>query len=349
VDECLDIKDFHILLTEMVGELNASHTGASPAPTGGRGGEGGGRGETASLGVWFDWSGNGPGMKVTGVLREGPADRDESRIKVGEYVLAVNGQDVTPTEAFVRSLWGQGGKTLDVLVNSSASKIGARTVKLNAISRGQFSGLLYEHWVQRNMDEVARLSQNKLAYLHIKAMDQPSLQRFERELVTEAYDKEGLVLDVRNNGGGRIHDELFALLTAKVHAYETPRDGLKMTQPFGAFNRKMILLINGSSFSDAEIFPNGFRANGLGKIVGVPTGGGVIGTGDITLLDNLTRFRVPRTGWHTLDGRNLENWGVPPDYYVEITPADHLAGIDPQLERATKELLKELKAKRPGK
>lgn len=350
VDECLDIKDFHVLLTEMVGELNASHTGASPAPTGGRGGgERGDRNDTASLGVWLDWNGAGPGMKVTGVLREGPADRDESHIRVGEYVLAVNGQDAAPTEAFVKSLAGQGGKTLDVLVNGAPSKTGARTVKLGAISRGQFSGLLYEHWVQRNMDEVARLSQNKLAYLHIKAMDQPSLQRFERELATEAYDKAGLVLDVRNNGGGRIHDELFALLTARVHAYETPRDGLKMTQPFGAFNRKMILLINGSSFSDAEIFPNGFRANGLGKIVGVPTGGGVIGTGDITLLDGLTRFRVPRTGWQTLDGRNLENWGVPPDHYVEITPADHLAGVDPQLERATKELLKELKGKRAGK
>jgi len=353
VDECLDIKDFHLLLTEMVGELNASHTGASTAPAGGRRGGGGEpdgeRNDTASLGVWLDWSGNGPGLKVTQVLRDGPADKDESRIKVGEYLLAIGGQDVAPTEAFVKSLAGQGGKTLDVLVNSTPSKTGARTVKLNAISRGQFSGLLYEHWVQNNADEVARLSQGKLAYLHIKAMDQPSLQRFERELVTEAFDKEGLVLDVRNNGGGRIHDELFAILNARVHAYETPRGGLKMTQPFGAFTRKMTLLINGSSFSDAEIFPNGFRANGLGKIVGVPTGGGVIGTGDITLLDNITRFRVPRTGWHTLDGRNLENWGVPPDYYVEITPADYLAGHDPQLERAAKELLKELKVKRAGK
>jgi tricorn protease len=115
-----------------------------------------------------------------------------------------------------------------------------------------------------------------------------------------------------------------------------------MTQPFGAFTRPMILLINGSSFSDAEIFPNGFRANHLGKLVGVPTGGAVIGTADQILLDGVTRFRVPQTGWHTLDGRNLEHWGVPPDFYVEITPADYLAGRDPQLERAVKELGKEL-------
>jgi tricorn protease len=168
-------------------------------------------------------------------------------------------------------------------------------------------------------------------------------------LLTEAYDREGLVLDVRFNGGGRIHDELLGLLTRKVHVFETPRGGLKMTQPFGAFDRQMILLINGFSFSDAEIFPNGFRANGLGKLVGVPTGGGVIGTGDVTLLDGLTRFRVPRTGWQTLDGRNLENWGVPPDIHVELTPADYLAGRDPQLERAVRELLKQLKPRRASR
>lgn len=349
VDECIDVKDFHLLLTEMVGELNASHTGAGSSAGGrgpGRGGPPeGGRSDTASLGLWFDWNREGPGLKVTRVLREGPADTDETRIQPGEYVIAVGAQDAAPTEAFIKSLAGQGGRAVDVLVNGSPDRTGARTVKLTPVSREQFTGLLYEQWVQRNRDEVDRLSQRTLAYLHIRAMDQTSLQRFERELVTEAYDREGVVLDVRNNGGGRIHDELFAILTKKVHGFETPRGGLKMTQPFGAFTRRMILLINQSSFSDAEIFPNGFRANGLGMIVGVPTGGGVIGTGDQMLLDGQTRFRVPRTGWETLDGRNMENWGVPPDIYVDVTPADHLAGRDPQLERAARELLKQLRAK----
>ena len=353
VDECVDVKDFHLLLQEMVGELNASHTGASASTGPGRGGRGGppmggGRNDTASLGVWFDWSGNGPGLKVTGVLRDGPADTEETRIKPGEYVLAAAGVDAAPTEAFVKALAGKAGNGVDVLVNAAPDKTGARTVKLTPVSRGQFTELLYDHWVEGNRAEVERLSGGKLAYLHIRAMDQASLARFERELITEAYDKQGLVLDVRNNGGGRIHDDLFAILTKKVHAFETPRGGLKMTQPFGAFYRPMVLLINGSSFSDAEIFPNGFRANNLGKIIGVPTGGGVIGTSDQVLLDGQTRFRVPRTGWHTVDGRNLENWGVPPDIYVDMTPADYLAGKDPQLERAGLELLKQLRSKSSG-
>lgn len=349
VDETLDVKDFHLLLVEMVGELNASHTGASmatgPGGPGGRGGGGGGRSETASLGLWFDWNGSGPGLKVTEVLRDGPADTDDSRIRPGEYVLAVAGQDAAPTEAFLKTLAGKTGATVDVLVNDRPDKTGARTVKLAPINRGRFTDLLYDHWVEGNRERVERLSGGKLAYLHIRAMDQPSLERFDRELITEAYERQGVVLDVRNNGGGRIHDDLLAILTRKVHVFETPRGGLKMTQPFGAFVRPSILLINGSSFSDAEIFPNGYRANKLGKIVGVPTGGGVIGTSDQTLLDGVTRFRVPRTGWHTLDGRNLENWGVPPDIYVEMTPADYLSGQDPQLERAVQELLKQVDRK----
>src|SRR5439155_7429910 len=137
------------------------------------------------------------------------------------------------------------------------------------------------------------------------------------------------------NGGGRIHDELLAILTKKVHGYETPRGGLKMTQPFAAFTHPMILLINQSSASDAEIFPHGFRYDGLGKLVGVPTMGAVIGTSNRTLLDGLTTFRVPATGWTTPEGTNLENsGGVRPDLLVENRPEDLLEGRDAQLEAA---------------
>jgi Tol biopolymer transport system component/C-terminal processing protease CtpA/Prc len=339
VDECVNLNDFHLLLTEMVGELNASHTGASLTN------QRRVRDETANLGLWFDWSHDGPGLRVRDVLRDGPADTDETRIRPGEYVVAVAGKEVAPTESFAQALTGQAGKTLEVQVNSRPTRDGARTVKLAALSASRFRDLLYEDGVQRRREQVEKLSGGRLAYLHIKEMRPDALDRFERELLTEAYDHEGLVLDVRNNPGGRIHDELFALLTRKVHVFETPRDGLKMTQPFGAFYRASILLINQSSFSDAEIFANGFRANGIGKVVGVPTGGGVIGTRDQPLLDGQTTFRVPQTGWQALDGTNLENYGVPPDFYVELEPADVLADRDPQLQRAVGELLKQIEAK----
>ena len=342
VDECVDVQDFYLLLAELIGELNASHLGVSAINPPRQ------RDETGYLGLWFDWSHAGPGLKVRDVVKDGPADIDSTHITPGEYVLAVDGKDVAPTEAFWKLLAGKSRASVELLVNTRPDKTGARTVKLQPVTKSALGDLLYEDLVQRRREAVDRLSGGKLAYLHIRQMNPASLQRFDRELITEAYDKDGLVLDVRNNPGGRIHDELFALLTRKVHVYETPRDGLKMTQPFGAFTRPMVLLINQGSFSDSEIFANGFRYNGLGKIVGVPTGGGVIGTVDMPLLDGQTRFRIPRTGWQTVDGRNLENWGVPPDAYVELSPDDALAGRDPQLERAVTEMLKQLRASGRG-
>jgi len=338
VDECATIQDFHLLLTEMIGELNASHTGAS------RGADVKIPRETGQLGLWFDWSHEGPGLLVKEVLEDGPADQDESRIRPGEYVVAVAGKDAAPMESIFEALAGQSGRSLELLVNGRPDRNGARLVRLFPASRARFTDLLYEQWVERNRARVEQLSGGRLAYAHIREMKPAALQRFERELLTYAYGKEGLVLDVRFNPGGRIHDELFALLTRKVHVFETPRDALKMTQPFGAFTRPSILLINQGSFSDAEIFANGFRANGLGKIVGVPTGGGVIGTTNVTLLDGETEFRLPRTGWNALDGTNLENYGVPPDYYVEYLPSDLAAGKDPQIEKAVMEMLKGLRS-----
>lgn len=342
VDECVTVQDFHLLLTEMIGELNASHTGAS------RGTDVKVAGETGQLGLWFDWSHEGPGLLVKEVLADGPADQSESRIQPGEYVVAIAGKDTSPVEGVFESLAGQSGRKIELLVNSRPDRNGARAVRLTPVNRARFTDLLYEQWVERNRTRVDQLSGGRLAYLHIREMRPNALQRFERELLTYAYGKEGLVLDVRFNPGGRIHDELFALLTRKVHVYETARDALKMTQPFGAFTRPSILLINQGSFSDAEIFANGYRANGLGKLVGVPTGGGVIGTANVTLLDGVTEFRLPRTGWNTLDGTNLENYGVPPDYHVESLPADLAAGKDPQLEKAVTEMLKGLKTERRG-
>jgi tricorn protease len=213
------------------------------------------------------------------------------------------------------------------------------------VARGAWSNLFYEKWVDDNRRRVEELSGGRLAYLHIRAMDEPSLRRFQKELLSDAFGKEGLVLDVRWNGGGRIHDDLLALLTKRVHGYEMGRGGLKMTQPFAAFTRPMILLINQSSASDAEIFPHGFRYDGLGKLVGVPTMGAVIGTRNVTLLDGTTTFRIPEMFWTTPEGVDMENHAVQPDLYVENRPEDLLAGHDRQLEAAVGELLREMGAK----
>jgi tricorn protease len=349
VDECVQREDFYQLMSEMIGELNASHLGvgganafARPTP----GGPAMERGGMGFLGVWFDYDYPGPGLKVTDVMPDGPADSDVSRVRPGEYILALDGKDVTASELLFKLLAGKAGQSVELLVNGKPEKDGARTVKLTPIARGAWSELWYERWVAQNRRRVEQISGGRLAYMHIRAMDDASLKRFEKELLSEAYDKEGLVLDVRWNGGGRIHDELLAILSKKVHAYETPRGGLKMTQPFSAFTHPMILLINQSSASDAEIFPHGFRLDGLGKLVGVPTMGAVIGTSNRVLLDGTTTFRVPATGWTTPEGQSMENYGVPPDVLVENRPEDILAGRDRQLDTAAAELLKQSGARK---
>lgn len=330
-------EDFAWLLSAMIGELNASHLGVTPAP------EPGPSAATGYLGLSWDADYTGTGMRVHEVLSKGPAARVGRRIEPGEYLLAIDGQDVNGmTENVYKLLRDKVGRDVELLVNTKPTKEGARSIKITAISRAATEELEYEQWVETRRRKVDELSGGQLAYMHIKAMDQPSLQRFQRELFGDAQSKKGLVLDVRFNGGGRIHDDLLSLLARRPHVYEIPRDAEKSTQPFQLWNRPIILLINEYSASDAEIFPNGFRALGLGKIVGVPTYGAVIGTNNITLVDG-TGFRIPRTGWYTLDGKNLENWGVPPDIRVEQTPEDNALDNDRQIEIAVRTLLKELK------
>jgi tricorn protease len=331
-------EDFVWILQSMIGELNASHTGATaPAGTGPTV-------ATGYLGLTFDQDYAGPGLKVASVLPKGPSDQLLHKIEPGEYILSIDGTDAALTEPLYQSLADRVGRTVELLVNNKPVKEGARNVKIRPIARTAIDDLDYENWVATRRKKVDLLSGGRLAYIHIKAMDQPSLQKFEREIFGDAQSKEGLVLDIRFNGGGRIHDDLLNILTRKPHVYETPRDGERATQPFQLWNRPTTLLINEYSASDSEIFPNGFREFGLGKIVGVPTYGGVIGTVDITLVDG-TRFRIPRTGWSTLQGKNLENWGVPPDILVEQTPEDNASDSDKQLEAAVKSLLQQLPAR----
>src|SRR5437764_7385310 len=171
-----------------------------------------------------------------------------------------------------------------------------------------------------------------------------TLQRCEEELDWDAKHKEGLVLDVRYNGGGNTHDKLLEPLTRAVYGYTQPRNAVRSTQPVRHWNKPIVLLIDQMSASDAEIFPYGFRTLHLGKIVGMPTPGYVIGTYDGALVDGTT-YRIPMWGWFTDQGQNMENHGVLPDVVVDNDPDQVAQGKDPQLETAVKQLLGELGSK----
>jgi tricorn protease len=190
---------------------------------------------------------------------------------------------------------------------------------------------------------VARLSSGDVGYLHIRAMDAPSLRQFQLDLAANRT-KKALVIDQRFNGGGGIDQELLAILAGRQYQYTVGRDaGYQQPRPQN-FYGPMVVMQNERSASDAEMFPAGFKALGLGKVVGVPTMGAVIGTGSYTLLDG-SAIRTPGSGVWTVSGDNMENYGVLPDVLIDNTPADFLQKRDAQIEKAVEILKGELAKK----
>jgi tricorn protease len=324
-------EDLYSLLYLMLGELNASHLGVRgyvQAP----------EEMTADLGLIFDETYTGPGLKVKEVLKRGPADRRGVLFFPGDLVLAIDGVEVTATADVSKLLNGKVDENVVLQVGSTAATApkDRRRFEIQAASRGRIADLMYERWVERNAARVAEMSKGKLGYIHIPSMDEAGLDRFVRSLYSDNFDKEGIVLDVRFNGGGFTHDKVLNYLGGREHTLFRQRDGgegLVLRSSDRKWTRPLSLLINNRSFSDAEIFPNAFRTLGLGKLVGEPTGGMVIGTYSVPLVDG-SDFRIPRTGVFTAKGVNMEKEGVAPDVLVESHPDDLARGNDVQLDKA---------------
>lgn len=332
------------IINEMIGELNASHTGAAP----GFGGGGEARVQTAHLGVELESDEQAGRYRVTHVYETGPADKDWVRVSVGDYLLAINGKPVKAGDNYWSLLNSTNrlNRKVAVTFNNKPAEDGAWTTRIEPTTMQAYSQLRYDRWVKQRGEMVAKLSGGRVGYLHIQAMDQPSLRKFEKE-IRENRNKEALVIDQRFNGGGNIEQELLAILVQRQYQIWEPRGTEPTGRPFAGFFGPKIVLQNWRSASNAEMFPAGFRALGLGKTVGTPTMGAVIGTGSYSLIDGST-VRTPGVGVFLADAKrtNMENFGVQPDISVENTPEDNLAGRDRQLETAVQELLKELGQKK---
>ncbi|MFC1614390.1 S41 family peptidase, partial [Gemmatimonadota bacterium] len=331
-------KDFDDLIRLMLGELNASHLGISPP------GDGSPGVPVGALGVRLDEAYTGPGFRVEYVFRNGPADRPESRLAPGEVILAVGGRQVQPPDNLFHLLYDVVDRPVSLEVRSAEGET-TREVVIRPTNVARQRDLLYEDWVLERRRMVDSLSQGRLAYLHIRAMSQPSFDQFERELYSEAHGKKGLIVDVRNNGGGWITDYLLAVLTVNRHAYTIPRgageSGYPQDRlPVYSWVKPVAALCNELSFSNAEIFSHAFKTLGLGPLVGMETGGKVISTGAVSLIDG-SIFRVPFRGWYVKgSGLNMEREGCTPDIIVPEPPGEEGSGHDSQLERAIEELLK---------
>jgi len=326
-------EDLYALISLMLGELNASHLGIVGPTTPPEE-------VTADLGLLFDETYKGPGLKVAEILKHGPADKRGLRLKAGDVVVTIDRQPVTPDHEVSEMLNGKVGETVQVdYVPASADPSDAKArkrVEIQGIDRNQTAGLVYDRWVDQNAERVAKLSGGKLGYIHIPNMNEDGLEKFVRSLYSDNFDKDGLVLDVRNNGGGFTHDQVLNYLTGREHTVFKQRDGgegIVVRENDRKWTKPIVVLINERTYSDAEIFPSALRSLNLAKLVGRPTANMVIFTSRVSLIDGSV-FMLPRTGVYTMKGINMEKQGVTPDVLVENTPEHIAKGVDAQIAKA---------------
>lgn len=331
--------DFAELLSEMLGELNASHTGAGYKPE-----EQDADDKTAGLGLLYDVTWAGPGAKVAEVLLDGPADRPASALAAGVLLTHVDGVALdaqTPLEALLNR---KAGRRVRLRLVPAAGGAPVEEV-LTAIPLAQERALLYERWVRRCRALTDRLSGGRVGYVHVESMDDESFRRLYREALGQHGTKEALVVDTRFNGGGWIHDDLIAFLQGRDYVWFQPRGKRKGdlgAEPHDRWSRPVVVLQSEANYSDAHMFPYAFKALGLGKLVGMP----VAGTGTAVWweeqIDPTIVFGIPQVGMLQPDGRFLENTELPPDIRVEGDPAATARGEDPQLEAAVRDMLQQL-------
>jgi tricorn protease len=336
-------EEFDRVVEMLFGELNGSHLGInSPGSyTAARPGVG-------VLGASVEPVADG--YKVLAVVEGSPADQRTSRLEAGDVIVAIDGRSlakIQPMPDMSQLLLGKAGKETLLEVRRGKDGASERMLIVPTTSAG-LNEVGYQAEVKRRRKLVDEWSGGKLGYLHIRAMGDASVREFERDLYAAAHDKDGLIIDVRDNGGGYTTDILLSSLTAPAHARTYPRGIAPEDVPEYAYprDRRLIyayarpinVLINENSFSNAEVFAHAIHTIKRGTLVGTATFGGVISTGAATLLDGST-VRTPGRGWILPDGKDMENNGAQPEVPVAQTPTDEAAGRDPQLEAAVRELL----------
>jgi len=327
--------DLRLLLNDLLGELNSSHQGFYSN----------GSEESKTLhyrtmetGIVFD---NEDPFKVKTLLKTSANYRNGVDIEEGDRLKAVNG--VTVDEKLDRNSYFTRPsleKELELSFDRNGKTI---TVKVHPEASGDFNGNLYDDWIENNRKVVTDKSKGRIAYIYMKNMGTDALESFLEDMVDDAYKKDALILDLRYNTGGNVHDPVLQFLSQKPYLQWQYRGGQKAQQPnFAPAAKPIILLVNEQTLSDGEMTTAGFKALKLGKVVGTETYRWIIFTSGKGLVDG-SFFRIPAWGCFTLDGKDIEKTGVAPDIYVKTGFTDRLEGKDPQLDKAIDEILKDLK------
>ncbi len=338
---------FDRIIALLLGELNASHCGftnSHPSPTWAK--KSPWKEEMRHLGVKYTKQANGWHVNI--VLPNGPADKVQSKLNVGDIITSINGTTVSDKTRDYDVLWGQMKHLLTLRVRDPEGH--KRTVTIAPISFRTAGSLMQEFNINRSQEQVEKLSHGRLGYIHISRMMWDEFLKFEQHLYENGAGKDGLVIDVRDNGGGFTTDHLLTALMQPRHAFTVPRNGGKGYPQdrfvYATWNKPIVILCNQNSFSNAEIFAHAIRTLKRGQIVGVATAGGVISAGSKSILA-AGKLRMPFRGWFNINtGEDLELNGCQPHHVVWPKPGELETGIDRQLEKAVQVLTQEVKQKK---
>lgn len=326
--------DFAEMGSELLGELNVSHTGAGYRHVSSN------SERTATLGLLYDLGYSGNGLKVAEVITGSPFDKAGTRMVPGSVVTAINGNEITPATDYARIFNGLGNKkTLVSLTTPSGEKVDET---IRPISTGKQNALLYDRWVRRNEQIVDSLSNGRLGYVHLESMSDDSYRNVYSNVLGKYNERDGIVIDTRWNGGGRLHEDIEVLFSGDKYLTQEIQGVVSGQMPSRRWNKPSIMVICEANYSNAHGTPWVYKNRGLGKLVGMPVPGTMSSVNWVTMQDPSMYYGIPVVGFKDDNGRYLENQQLEPDFKVAQNPADIVRGVDDQLRVAVERLLIEI-------
>lgn len=323
-------RDFATLLSELLGELNASHTGARYY------GDGASL-STASLGAFYDENYKGEGLKIAEIFPRGPLATKNADLKAGDIILAIDGIKIEPETDYFPLLEGKAGKKVRLDVRKADGKTSVVTVK--PISGGAQSNMAYQRWVERNEQIADSLSGGKIGYVHVRGMDSGSYRDIYDRILGKYRNCDAIVVDTRYNGGGWLHNDLAILLSGKEYVTFKPRGREIGHEPFAQWTKPSVMLVNESNYSDAHGAPFVYQTLGIGDVVGAPIPGTMTAVWWETQIDPSIVFGIPQVTNVATDGTVLENHQLNPDILIYNKQDELEKGTDAQLEGAIRHLM----------
>ena len=329
-------RDFAELMSELLGELNGSHTGCRYYHRNSKGDQ------TAALGIYEDLSYAGAGIKIAEIMDKSPLATSGENISVGSIIKKIDGQTLAAHTNYLPLLNHKTGKIVVLEIEDAQSKA-TKSVKIKAISLGEESNLRYERWVKSRRAATEELSGGRLGYVHVRGMNSSSFREVYSELLGRYNDKEAVVVDTRFNGGGWLHDDLATLLSGEQYVKLMPRGQHIGSEPQGKWQKPSAVLVGEGNYSDAHFFPVTYRALNIGKIVGMPVPGTTTAVWWEGQINPNLVFGIPQVGVTDMEGNYLENQQLEPDVKVKNMPGELIDGKDSQLAKAVEILLEDLK------